>query len=247
MVASPAVIAGGGAAIVVVLVFAIFVRGRRRRARQRKHEAYLDDLAHAPAVEPLPEPVPPMEAILVEAEPPALPRRGGAPLAAAEPEPEPAAQEVLAPPSPERAPAPEPAMACRADQLAMHVAELAAQTAALTDAVIDLVARGAQPQTIVVAAPAHAPAAEPQPEPAAAPEPAPEPVEFPEPLAFQPIGAPVPERAGPELEPEPVRDPRMRELVLHPPARPAVADAFDWPSDSELRAFARTQVPRDDR
>ncbi len=231
MVASPAVVAGGGAAIVVVLVIAIVARGRRRRVRQRKHEAHLEDLARTPPVEALPAPVPPMEALLVEADPPVLPRRHAAS------EPKPAPEPIAEPSPPAAAPvaSPEPMTTCKADQLALHVAELAAQTAALTDAVMDLVARGAalaQPQTIV--------------EPMRMSEP--------EPLAFAPIGAPLAEDVAPEPEPveEPVPEPELaragrRELMLQPPVRGALDEAFDWPSENELRAYSRTQSPSDDR
>jgi len=196
-----------------VLALAILVRGRRRRAAWQVHEAYLDDLVRGPATDPEPMPLPPIEAILInDAEP--------LPLAPPEstPEshlPEPAAGVPPAAPIP----APAPAFACKADQLAVHVAELAAQTAALTDAVMDLVARAA------IAQPAPAP-----------PEPAP-------PTALDREPDPEPE---PVHDAEPEEDPRVRELVFHPPTANAYDDGFDWPSENDLRAFARRQPGNDD-
>jgi len=258
--------AGGGALVVAILVLGILVRGRRRRAADRKHVAYLDDLVRGPVTPPAPSPI---EAILVRDDelfaepPPALPRRVETPVptAVADPEATPEAPPGSAPP----APALEMPV-CKADQIAMHVAELAAQTAALTDAIIHLVARGAvAPAPQPVAAPAPAPAPEPEPE-------------FAAPLAFRPLGAPLPDAdeyehlprrvrddtpvAPVAIEPEPAPEPvphvtpvleedqvdtRVPELVREPPRMRMNGEAFDdWPSENELRAFAGRQYGRTD-
>jgi len=271
--------AGGGAVVVAILVLGILVRGRRRRAAERKHEAYLDDLVRGPVTPPAPSPI---EAILVRDDelfaepPPALPRRveTSAPAIVAEPAPSIGWPPREPEPAPEP-PAPAPVFdmpVCKADQLAVHVAELAAQTAALTDAVIDLVARGAV-----------APAPQPEPEPVIAPAPAPVVVaeperepepEFPAPLAFRPLGAPLPDAdeyeelprrvrdeapvARVAIEPEPLphltpvheedqADTRVRDLLREPPRMRTNDEAFDdWPSENELRAFAGRQYGRTD-
>jgi hypothetical protein len=278
MVASPMVTAGGGAVVVAILVLGILVRRRRRRATEREHETYLDDLVRGPVTPPTPS-ASAIEAILVRDDelfaepPPALPRRVEAsePATVAAPAP----STVSPPLAPEPAPAPvAPAPVfdmpvCKADQLAVHVAELAAQTAALTDAVIDLVARRAA-----------APAPQPEPEPVIAPEPEPEPEpEVPAPLAFRPLGAPLPDaheyeelprrvrdeatvapipsepEPAPTPEPEPhltpvlddeQADARVRELMREPPRMRTYDEAFDWPSENELRAYSGRQYSRTD-